>query len=263
MLHWIKNENIDGFRCDVAGNVPLDFWKQAIPQLRKEKNIFMLAEAWEPALLKDNLFDMAYGWDGHHTLNKIAQGKETVKNFDAYIEKINKDYEANDILMNFVDNHDENSWNGTIKSRLGAAEEAMTALTYVMPGMPLIYSGNEYGLEHSLKFFEKDSIPKTKGKQWELRAKLGKIKNEMSALNGGKNKAAYKKITASNENVLAFERTKNGKRVIYLANLSAQPVDVTIPITGQFKNLITGKPMGLNATQIYSMLPWQYYILTK
>jgi glycosidase len=263
MLHWIKNENIDGFRCDVAGNVPLDFWKQAIPQLRKEKNIFMLAEAWEPALLKDNLFDMAYGWDGHHTLNKIAQGKETVKNFDAYIEKINKDYEANDILMNFVDNHDENSWNGTIKSRLGAAEEAMTALTYFMPGMPLIYSGNEYGLEHSLKFFEKDSIPKTKGKQWELRAKLGKIKNEMSALNGGKNKAAYKKITASNENVLAFERTKNGKKVIYLANLSAQPVDVTIPITGQFKDLMTGKPMGLNATQIYSMLPWQYYILTK
>jgi glycosidase len=263
MLHWIKNENIDGFRCDVAGNVPLDFWQQAIPQLRKEKNIFMLAEAWEPALLKDNLFDMAYGWDGHHTLNKIAQGKETVKNFDAYIEKINKDYEANDILMNFVDNHDENSWNGTIKSRLGAAEEAMTALTYFMPGMPLIYSGNEYGLEHSLKFFEKDSIPKTKGKQWELRAKLGKIKNEMGALNGGKNKAAYKKITASNEKVLAFERTKNGKKVIYLANLSSQPVEVSIPVTGQFKNLITGKPMDLNATQVYSMLPWQYYILTK
>jgi glycosidase len=263
MLHWIKNENIDGFRCDVAGNVPLDFWQQAIPQLRKEKNIFMLAEAWEPALLKDNLFDMAYGWDGHHTLNKIAQGKETVKNFDAYIEKINKDYEANDILMNFVDNHDENSWNGTIKSRLGAAEEAMTALTYFMPGMPLIYSGNEYGLEHSLKFFEKDSIPKTKGKQWELRAKLGKIKNEMGALNGGKNKAAYKKITASNEKVLAFERTKNGKKVIYLANLSSQPVEVSIPVTGQFKNLITGKPMDLNATQNYSMLPWQYYILTK
>ena len=263
MLHWIKNENIDGFRCDVAGNVPLDFWKQAIPQLRKEKNIFMLAEACEPALLKDNLFDMAYGWDGHHTLNKIAQGKETVKNFDAYIEKINKDYEANDILMNFVDNHDENSWNGTIKSRLGAAEEAMTALTYFMPGMPLIYSGNEYGLEHSLKFFEKDSIPKTKGKQWELRAKLGKIKNEMGALNGGKNKAAYKKITASNENVLAFERTKNGKKVIYLANLSAQPVEVSIPVTGQYKNLMTGKPMDLNATQNYSMLPWQYYILTK
>jgi alpha-amylase len=263
MMHWIKNEDIDGFRCDVAGNVPLNFWQQAIPKLRKQKSIFMLAEAWEPALLKDNLFDMAYGWEGHHTLNKIAQGKETVKNFDAYIEKINKDYEANDILMNFVDNHDENSWNGTIKSRLGEAEPAMTALTYLMPGMPLIYSGNEYGLEHSLKFFEKDSIPKIKGKQWDLRAKLGKIKNKIDALHGGKSKAAYKKISASNENVLAFERTKNGKRVIYLANLSAKPVSVSVPITGQYKDLMNEKMMDLNTKQVLSLLPWQYYILTK
>ena len=263
MMYWIKDEAIDGFRCDVAGNVPLDFWQQAIPQLRKQKNIFMLAEAWEPALLKNNLFDMAYAWDGHHTMNKIAQGKETVKQFDAYIEKINKDYEANDILMNFVDNHDENSWNGTIKSRLGEAEEAMTALTYLMPGMPLVYSGNEYGLAHSLKFFEKDSIPKTKGKQWELRAKLGKIKNEIDALHGGKNKATYKRIPATNENVLVFERMKNGKKVIYLANLSAKPVSVSMPITGQYKDVMNEKMMDLNPTQVLSMLPWQYYILTK
>ena len=263
MMHWIKNEDIDGFRCDVAGNVPLDFWQQAIPQLRKQKSIFMLAEAWEPALLKNNLFDMAYGWDGHHTMNKIAQGKETVKQFDAYIEKINKDYEANDILMNFVDNHDENSWNGTIKSRLGEAEAAMTTLSYLMPGMPLVYSGNEYGLEHSLKFFEKDSIPKTKGKQWELRSKLGKIKNEIDALHGGKNKADYKRLSASNENVLAFERTKNGKKVIYLANLSAKPVSVSMPITGQYKDVMNEKMMDLKATQVLSMVPWQYFILTK
>ena len=263
MMYWIKDEAIDGFRCDVAGNVPLDFWQQAIPQLRKQKNIFMLAEAWEPALLKNNLFDMAYAWDGHHTLNKIAQGKEPVKQFDAYIEKINKDYEANDILMNFVDNHDENSWNGTIKSRLGEAEDAMTALTYLMPGMPLVYSGNEYGLAHSLKFFEKDSIPKTKGKQWELRAKLGKIKNEIDALHGGKNKATYKRIPATNENVLVFERMKNGKKVIYLANLSAKPVSVSLPLNGQFKDIMNEKMMDLKASQALSMLPWQYYILSK
>jgi glycosidase len=263
MMHWIKNEAIDGFRCDVAGNVPLDFWQQAIPQLRKQKSIFMLAEAWEPALLKNNLFDMAYAWDGHHTMNKIAQGKEPVKQFDAYIEKINKDYEANDILMNFVDNHDENSWNGTIKSRLGEAEAAMTALSYLMPGMPLVYSGNEYGLEHSLKFFEKDSIPKIKGKQWELRTKLGKIKNEIDALHGGKNKATYKRIPATNENVLVFERMKNGKKVIYLANLSAKPVSVSLPVSGQYKDLMNEKMMDLKTSQVLSMLPWQYYILTK
>ena len=263
MMYWVKNENIDGFRCDVASNVPLDFWKQTIPQLRKEKNIFMLAEAWEPELLKEGLFDMAYGWEAHHTMNKIAQGKETVKNWDTYIEKINKDYEANDILMNFVDNHDENSWNGTTKSRLGKAEEAITALSYVMPGMPLVYSGNEYGLDYSLKFFEKDSIPKTKGAAWELRAKLGKLKNENSALNGGKNKATYKRISTTNENVLVFERIKNNKKVIYIANLSAEAVDVKIDLNGTFTNHMIGKPMGISKNQVYSILPWQYYILTN
>ncbi|UGS20837.1 alpha-amylase family glycosyl hydrolase [Flavobacterium cyclinae] len=262
MLHWVKNENIDGFRCDVASNVPLDFWQQAIPQLRKEKNIFMLAEAWEPELLKDGLFDMAYGWEAHHTMNRIAQGKNSVKDWDAYIQKANKDYEANDILMNFIDNHDENSWNGTVKSRLGKAEEAMTALSYMMPGMPLIYSGNEYGLEHSLKFFEKDSIPKTKGKQWDLRAKLGKLKSENSALNGGKNKATYKRIPTSNDaQILIFEREKNGEKVIYLANLSNQVMSANLPISGEFTDYITGKKVVFDVKLSTQLQPWQYYIL--
>ena len=264
MMHWIKNENIDGFRCDVAGNVPLDFWQKAIPQLRKEKNIFMLAEAWEPELLKEGLFDMAYGWEAHHTMNKIAQGKETVKNWDTYIEKINKEYEANDILMNFVDNHDENSWNGTTKSRLGKAEEAMTALSYLMPGMPLIYSGNEYGLDHSLKFFEKDSIPKTKGAAWELRAKLGKLKAENVALNGGKEKAKYTKIKTDNdENILAFVREKNGKKVVYIANLSSNSVNTKIELKGKFTNYMNNKKIEFTENQATNLLPFQYYILTE
>jgi glycosidase len=264
MLHWIKNENIDGFRCDVASNVPLNFWQQAIPQLRKEKNIFMLAEAWEPELLKDGLFDIAYGWEAHHTMNRIAQGKNTVKDWDKFMMEDAKKYEANDILMNFVDNHDENSWNGTVKGRLGKGEEAMTALSYVMPGMPLIYSGNEYGLDHSLKFFEKDSIPKTKGKDWELRAKLGKLKVENPALNGGKSKAKYTRIkTDDDANILAFVREKNGKKVVYIANFSNNPIHTKVGITGEFTNYMTGKLMGLNEKQVYTILPWQFFVLTE
>lgn len=264
MMHWVKNENIDGFRCDVASNVPTDFWQQAIPTLRKEKNIFMLAEAWQPELLKDNLFDMYYSWDGHHTMNDIAKGKKTVADWDAYMEKSMKDYESNDIAMNFVDNHDENSWNGTIQSRLGTAEDALTALSYLVPGMPLVYSGNEYGLNHSLKFFEKDSIPKTKGKEWDFRAKLGTLKNTNNALNGGKNKASYKRIKTSNDkNVLVFERTKDDKKVIYMANLSSKPVNVNVPINGSYKDVITGKTVELNEKQIHPLKPWQFYILIK
>lgn len=262
MLHWIKNENIDGFRCDVASNVPLDFWQQAIPQLRKEKNIFMLAEAWEPELLKDGLFDMAYGWEAHHTMNRIAQGKNTVKDWDKLILDNQKKYNTNDILMNFVDNHDENSWNGTTKSRLAKAEEAMTALSYVMPGMPLIYSGNEYGLNHSLKFFEKDSIPKTKGAAWELRRKLGKLKTENSALNGGKKSSSYKKIATPNDTeILAFEREKNGEKIIYIANLSDKTISTSLPINGEFVDFITGKKIIFDAKLNTQLQPWQYYIL--
>ena len=264
MLHWIKNENIDGFRCDVASNVPLDFWQETIPQLRKEKNIFMLAEAWQPELLKDGLFDMAYGWEAHHTMNRIAQGKNTVKDWDKFLAEDEKKYESNDIIMCFVDNHDENSWNGTVKGRLGKAEEAMTVLSYVMPGMPLIYSGNEYGLDHSLKFFEKDSIPKTKGKDWELRAKLGKLKAENIALHGGKNKGKYTRIkTDDDTNVLAFVREKDGKKVVYIANFSNNPINTKLGITGEFTNYMTGKIMGLNEKQVYTIQPFQYFVLTS
>ena len=262
MLHWIKNENIDGFRCDVASNVPLDFWQQAIPQLRKEKNIFMLAEAWEPELLKDGLFDMAYGWEAHHTMNRIAQGKNTVKDWDKFMAEDAKKYEANDILMNFVDNHDENSWNGTVKGRLGKAEDAMTALSYVIPGIPLIYSGNEYGLNHSLKFFEKDSIPKTKGKDWELREKLGKLKIENLALNGGKNKAKYTRIkTDDDANILVFTREKNDKKVVYIANFSNNPINTKVGIKGEFTNYMTGKSMSIKDNQVITLQSFQYFIL--
>jgi glycosidase len=264
MKYWLQKEGIDGFRCDVAGNVPTDFWKKTIPELRAVKNIFMLAEAWEPELLKDNLFDMAYAWDGHHTSNKIAQGKENVAAWDKYMIEKNNKYEANDILMNFVDNHDENSWNGTIQSRLGEAEEAMTALTYVMPGMPLVYSGNEYGLKHSLKFFEKDSIPKTKGKDWELRAKLGQLKNENIALHGGKNPASYKRIQTNDDTkILAFEREKDGKKVIYIANLSNQTIETKIQLKGDFTDYMSGNKIQFRSDAPIGLKAWQYLILTN
>lgn len=264
MMYWIKDENIDGFRCDVAGNVPVDFWQETIPTLRKEKNIFMLAEAWEPELLKENLFDMCYNWEGHHIMNRIAQGKNTVADWDKLMTENAKKYSADDILMNFVDNHDENSWNGTMKSRLGNAEEAMTALSYLTPGMPLVYSGDEYGLDYSLKFFEKDSIPKTKGKQWDWRAKLGKLKNENSSLNGGKKAAIYTRIPTSNDaKILAFERSNKNNKVIYLANLTNNPEIVSASFEGNYIDYMSGNKMTFAKDQKMKLKPWQYYILLK
>ncbi len=262
MKYWITNHNIDGFRCDVAGSVPLDFWKKAIPELRKQKNIIMLAEAWEPELLTNNLFDMAYAWEGHHIMNEIAQQKKTVSDWDNYIKKIDTLYQKDDILLNFITNHDENSWNGTVKERLGNASEALLALTYITPGMPLIYSGQEYNLNHRLKFFEKDSIPKTKGKIWEVLSKLGHLKNNSPALNGGKKAAKYERLHTNNDNkILAIKRTENNSEIIYIANLSPENVTFSLTIPQNFKTILSNHKSELNKT-VKNFKPWEYKVLT-
>jgi len=264
MQYWLTKENVDGFRCDVAGSVPTDFWEEAIPQLRATKDIFMLAEAWEPELLKGNLFDMAYGWDTHHRMNHIAKGEETVANWDKRIQQIDSLYENNDILMNFVTNHDENSWNGTIEERMGKGAAAFTALSYITPGMPLIYSGQEYDMKHRLKFFEKDEIPKAKGEMWPLLEKLGALKNTNTALHGGKNAASYTKLqTSKGDQVLAFKREKDGKQVYYIGNLSKEPVITTIELAGNFTNHINGDTIIFREGQDVALQPWQYMVLVS
>ena len=261
MSYWLTKEGVDGFRCDVAGSVPTNFWEQAIPELRAKKDIFMLAEAWEPELLKKGLFDMAYAWDGHHAMNKIAKGEEKVTAFSEYMKKRMDTYEANDILMNFVTNHDENSWNGTLNERMGNASEAMTALSYLTPGMPLIYSGQEYDLDHKLLFFEKDSFPHTKGKMWPVLEKLGKLKSTSSALNGGKEAALYEEIDVANKNILAFKRSKNGSDLIYLANLSSIKQVFNLELEGTYLDYMVNKTIECKLGDTITLEPWDYKIL--
>jgi glycosidase len=263
MAFWIKNYNIDGFRCDVAGNVPTAFWDYAVPKLKEIKPIFMLAESEDKDLFYKS-FDMGYNWEGHHIMNEIAQGKMNVKDWDAYMTKIDTTYQKDDYLMNFVTNHDENSWSGTVEERMGDAADAMIAFTYAIPGMPLIYSGLEYDLNHRLKFFEKDEIPKTKGHNWALLAKLGELKNTNKALNGAKKAASYKRLsTSKDKNIIAFERTKGDDKVIYISNFSDEEQSFTIDYNGKFSSLINGKTVELKSDKSYDFKPWQFWILTE
>jgi len=264
MSYWIEKEGVDGFRCDVAASVPTFFWEEAIPKLRSKKDIFMLAEAWEPELFKNNLFDMGYAWDGHHVMNALAKGEKKVKAWDDYIVKQDERYEANDVLMNFVTNHDENSWNGTIKERMGAASDGITALSYLTPGMPLIYSGQEYDLDHRLLFFEKDSFPHTKGATWKLLEQLGGLKRSNKALHGGKNAAKYTKIeTTAGKFILAFSREKEGDKVIYMANVSDKEITFTTKEMGNYKSYFDGQEVNLNSDKEYTFAPYQFMVLVK
>ncbi|VAW22382.1 1,4-alpha-glucan branching enzyme, partial [hydrothermal vent metagenome] len=261
MQYWLETADIDGFRCDVAAQVPVDFWEDAVKKLKQTKPIFMLAEAWEPNLLV-NAFDMAYGWDTYHIMNEIAQGKKNVYAWDKRMTQIDSMYQKDDILMNFITNHDENSWNGTVKERLGSASETMLALTYCTPGMPLIYSGQEYGIDKRLRFFDKDTIQKTKGKVWQLLKKLGKLKNTNKAINGGKKAASYTKIHSSNdENILIFLREKDDERLIFMANLSTEEVTFKYDFEGVFLDLFSNENVKLSKGEPKTFKAWEYKIL--
>jgi glycosidase len=145
----------------------------------------MLAEA-EQVDLHYKAFDMTYGWNFHHLMNEVAQGKKTVKVFDEYFKKDSTVYPADAIRMYFTSNHDENSWNGTVFERMGDAYKAMAVLTFTIPGMPLIYSGQEAGLNKRLAFFEKDFINwQSDNNLQPFYTQLIKLKKEHSALWNG------------------------------------------------------------------------------
>jgi len=259
---WINETNIDGFRCDVAGMVPVDFWNSARKALDSIKPVFMLAEA-EQVNLHYEAFDMTYGWNFHHLMNEVAQGKETVKIFDDYFKKDSTIYPADAIRMYFTSNHDENSWNGTVYERMGDAYPAMAVLTFTIPGMPLIYSGQEAGLNKRLAFFEKDFI------DWEsdndLRpfyTKLLNLKKDHPALwNGAEGGSMLRIKTSDDEKIFAFIRKKGDDELIAVFNFSAEPQTVKLKINPAdgFKDIFTETAF----TSEMSLEAWEYHIFVK
>ncbi len=158
MRWWLDVMHVDGFRCDFASGVPMDFWVEARRQLRTGRpGLFMLAEAESPAL--GQAFDMSYGWELYHLLNDIAEGKKPTPELDAYVNRQWRAYRSRDFRMTFTSNHDENSWNGTEFERMGSNHQAAFVLAATMRGsMPLLYTGQEASLNKRLRFFEKDTV---------------------------------------------------------------------------------------------------------
>lgn len=263
MKYWVENADIDGFRMDVAHQVPPAFFEEAIAEMKTIKPIFMLAEAEQPDLLQIG-FDMQYGWELHHILNDMAKGAKNVHDFDGYMAKVDTLLKDGGINMNFVTNHDENSWAGTLGERMPNNKEIFTALTYLMPGMPLLYSGQEYDLDHRLKFFEKDSIPKTKGKYYDLLERLGTLKNSNEALNTGKNPGSYTRLHTSDDiSILAFSREKNREKVVFIGNLSDREQEITIDLKGSYTDYLSDQEYKLEENTTLQLAPWEYRILVS
>ncbi len=282
MKFWLTDIDVDGFRCDVAMEVPTDFWDEARPKLEEAKaDIFMLAEASKPELQK-NGFDMGYNWPMKDLFSAIAatSGQYTFKGSDGKVREfpethavaIDKllaeqaaEYPKDTYLMNMVTNHDLNSWEGTEFDRLGNLTPAFAVLSYTLPGMPLIYTGQETGMNRAFEFFEKDKAP-----QWEPRneyftfyQKLNNLKHSQHALAAGLEGGELVSYATSNPDLYIFSREKDGSKVTVLTNLGKE--EAAVEFTGDkpevkgMKDFFSGADAAIPA----SLKPGEYLVFVK
>lgn len=263
MKFWVTETGIDGFRCDLAFWVELDFWVEAKKELEQIRPLFWLGEL-DPLDNPDymQVFDAAYTWKFMHKAREFYQEKKTV----SYLDSVLNEYQQLPGMQAwFTTNHDENSWNGTEYEKYGEAALPLAVFSCTWPGLPLIYSGQELPNQKRLEFFEKDVI------QWngqyqlhEFYKRLLNLHASHPALNGDDKVAPVQRLHTNADNeVLAYLRTKDDRKVLVLLNLSANEVNCQLPagaVTGTFTNVFSGETINITEGQSLNLKPWQYLV---
>jgi glycosidase len=267
MKYWVKETNIDGFRCDVASFVPIDFWETTRAALDSIKPVFMLAEAADRDLHQRS-FNMTYSWALWDALHNITTKNASIELLTGgYIAEHVSIWPRNAIRMNFIDNHDKNAWEGTTYTNFGKGLQAAIVLTGTMDGMPMMYSGQEAGLNRALPFFEKDLIEWKEDTVGTIYTKLFHLKHSNEALWNGKWGGEMVRIKNNNmKQVISFVREKNNHKVITIVNLSndaVQPSFETQFDKGTYKELFTDKEYTLTGNDRFQLAPWGYLVLVK
>lgn len=267
MQFWVKDFDIDGYRCDVAGFVPDDFWADVRPALDKIKPVFMLAEWEDDPKQFEVCFNMNYGWSMHKLLKEVAKGTRPATAIDSLLERNRQRFPAWYYQMHFTQNHDENSHNGTLAESFGAGADAFTVLTYTLEGMPLVYNGMEANLDKRLAFFEKDSIAWGTYAKSDFFKTLLTLKHRNKALwNGPSGGRAVKIETGHDKQVYAFHRQKDNDQITVLINLSDKPQ--TFRLTGDgyagvYTDVFSRQSVELIADMTLTFKPWEYKVLTN
>jgi glycosidase len=263
MKWWVTQTDVDGFRCDVAGYVPLDFWNNLRAELDAIKPVFMLAE-WESRDLHARAFDMTYAWSWHNTVRDIAMGKADVGRLVSYYSRSEKTWPAGGMRMTFVSNHDKNSWEGTQFELFGDALENAIALSVIGEGMPLVYSGQEAGNEKRLEFFEKDKINWRNHRVGELYRGLLALKKSNTALwNGGWGARMAQVPNNVPGSVFSFVRANEKDKVFAVFNFSDKPQSVSFSDTlyhGSYRDFSNRDAVILSEEFTLDMDPWAYRV---
>lgn len=261
MKNWLTT-GIDGFRVDVAWNVPAEFWNKCIPQLKTVKDdIFMLAEG-DKAYLSTSGFNAVYPWPMSKAMIKVAKGERDVAILDS-IKAVNDTlYARGTIQMYFTSNHDENSWNKSdFETFPGAVHAPFAVFTQTMANsVPLIYSGQEEPVLRALQFFDKDPISFGKYDREKFYKTLLDLRTKNPALAAD---AAFNKVSVGDDKALyAFTREKDGKKIFVILNLSAKEQEIVVTdksLHGNIYNVFmyTKEPL---SDQPWKIEPWGYVI---
>ncbi|MCG6200785.1 alpha-amylase family glycosyl hydrolase [Psychromonas antarctica] len=220
MKYWLEEVDIDGYRADVAGGVPTDFWDNVRRELDAIKPVFMLAE-WDQRDLHRKAFDMTYAWSLHNVMEEVATGNKNVSTLFVYFANLLNSWPENAILMNFVDNHDKNAWDNTMFARFGDYLHVCIVLTATIEGMPLIYGSQEAGLDKSLAFFDKDQIIWQEHQIGTIYQQLFALKHNNQALwNGDWGGKMIPVIHDQPDAVFSFVREKEQDKVFVLLNFT-------------------------------------------
>jgi cyclomaltodextrinase len=226
MKWWVKDVGIDGFRCDVAELVPTDFWNEARRKLNKIKPVMMLSEGSAPEHhLK--AFDVTYSWNIYDAIEPLVKGKRPVALIDQILKREHQHFPTGSLRMRFTTNHDKNPWDAPAVLKFGMnGLKLATVLVNTLPGVPMIYTGEEVANDRRLSLFEKVDVDWSRPRTFELLWRtLSRIRKEHKALSRGE---MIRVQTSRDEHVYAFFRLAGNDRILVVLNFSAETTDVNV-----------------------------------
>ena len=263
MKYWVETADIDGFRCDVAGHVPLDFWERVREELETIKPVFMLAEC-EGRDFHARAFDMTYAWSWTGMMKTVATGNG-LEELHHYYATHSGTFPRDAMRMLCLTNHDMNAWEGTEFEFFGDALDAVTVLSFVSEGMPLIYNGQEAGNGKRLNFFGRDPIVWREHARGNLLTRLLALKSANKALHNGLWGAQMIQVVNDRPGqVFSFVRRKEQHRILAVFNFSGNMEQVTLQedlYAGEYNDFDSGGKISLPGNSRMQLQPWGYRLL--
>ncbi|MDR0413262.1 MAG: hypothetical protein LBH61_05640 [Dysgonamonadaceae bacterium] len=241
LKYWVREFDIDGYRCDYATGIPLDFWRKAKAEINAIKPIVWLEEGEDAAYME--VFDCDYAWNFNDRLNEFGKEGDIEKLKSACSALFSDNRYAGKKRMIYLANHDLDAYEGTVFSRLGNKVLPLTVLYFTIHDMPLIYNGQEIGVNRSLGLFDLNPIPWTpvNPTMSALFKKLIRLKRSQPALESGKNRGSLVYYSTDNDQVLVFARKKAGNEVVVILNFANSPASFrftgAVP-AGDFSNYL-------------------------